>query len=136
MSARASVLVTAAAAGAALRLAEPLSLWGGFDPERGVVIETRHPQCGAVLAGRVVVMAWGRGSSSSSSVLLEAVRARTAPAAFVLLEADGILALGALVARELYGRGPAVVVLGAAEHAAIPDGAVVSIEEDGTMTWS
>ena len=43
----------------------------------------------------------GRGSSSSSSVLAEAIRAGTAPAAIVLGEADPILALGAIVAREL-----------------------------------
>ena len=52
----------------------------------------------------------GRGSSSSSSVLAEAIRAGTAPAAIVLGEADPILALGAIVARELYGTTIPVVV--------------------------
>lgn len=52
----------------------------------------------------------GRGSSSSSSVLAEGIRAGTAPMAIVLLEPDPILALGAIVARELYGRTIPVVV--------------------------
>jgi len=36
-------------------------------------------------------------------VLAEAIRAGTAPAAIVLRESDPIVALGAIVARELYG---------------------------------
>jgi hypothetical protein len=52
----------------------------------------------------------GRGSSSSSSVLAESIRAGTAPAAIVLGEADPILALAAIVARELYGKTTPVVV--------------------------
>ncbi len=84
-------------------LDEPLSFWGGLDPATGAVIDTHHPQLGANLTGRVLVMPSGRGSSSSSYVLAEAIRAGTAPAAIILREPDGIVALGAIVARELYG---------------------------------
>jgi len=55
-------------------------------------------------------MPFGRGSSSSSTVLAEAIRLGTAPAAIVLLEPDPILALGAIVAKELYGRALPIVV--------------------------
>jgi predicted aconitase with swiveling domain len=99
------------AAGPALALAEPLSLWGGLDPSSGVVIDEHHPQRGAVVTGRILVMRSGRGSSSSSSVLAEAVRVGTAPAAIVLHEADAIVAIGAIVARELYGSTLPVVAL-------------------------
>lgn len=85
-----------------LLLEEPLSFWGGFDPHDGRVIDRNHPQHGTVLTGRVVVMAAGRGSSSASSVLAEAIRLGTAPAALVLGTADAIVALGALAAAELY----------------------------------
>ena len=54
--------------GRVLVLREPLSLWGGMDPATGQLIDAHHPQRGASLAGRVVVMASGRGSSSSASV--------------------------------------------------------------------
>ena len=79
-------------------------------PETGDIIDVRHPQHGANVAGRILVMPSGRGSSSSSSVLAESIRAGTAPAAIVLGEADPILALGAIVARELYGKVTPVVV--------------------------
>ena len=106
----ARTLVPGEATGEVLVLTEPLSFWGGIDPATGDVIDVHHPQRGANVAGKVVVMPGGRGSSSSSSVLAEAIRAGTAPAAIVLLEADPIVALGAIVARELYGTAVSVVV--------------------------
>ena len=119
--------------GQALVLDESLSLWGGMDPTTGELIDARHPQRGAQLAGRVVVMPSGRGSSSSASVLAEAVRAGTAPAAILLGEPDLILAVGAAVAEELYGVVVPVVVLEAGQLAAITDGIEVRIAEDGTL---
>ena len=115
----------------ALVLDEPLSLWGGLDPATGRVIELRHPQHGAQVSGRVLVLPAARGSSSSASVLAEAVRAGMAPAAIVLGEPDLILALGAAVAEELYGVQIPILVLPAADLAAIRDGATVDIGPDG-----
>jgi predicted aconitase with swiveling domain len=119
------------ARGPALVLDEPLSLWGGLDPATGRVIELRHPQHGARVTGRVLVLPAARGSSSSASVLAEAIRAGTAPAAIVLGEPDLILALGAAVAEELYGVQIPILVLPAADLAAIPDGATVDIGPEG-----
>jgi predicted aconitase with swiveling domain len=108
-------LVAGEAAGPALVLEAPLSLWGGMDPRTGRLSDHHHPQLGATVTGQVLVMPSGRGSSSSSSVLAEAIRLGTAPLAILLAEADAILVLGALVAEYLYGRTCPVVVL--------PDGA-------------
>jgi predicted aconitase with swiveling domain len=116
---------------AALVLDEPLSLWGGLDPASGQVIERRHPQYGAEVTGRVLVMPAARGSSSSASVFAEAVRAGTAPAAIVLGEPDLILALGAAVAEELYGTRVPILVLPPEELAGIRDGATVEIGPEG-----
>jgi uncharacterized protein len=116
--------------GRALVLQEPLSLWGGMDPATGELIDAHHPQRGASLAGRVVVMTSGRGSSSSASVLAEAVRAGVAPAAILLAEPDLILAIGSAVAEELYGRAVPVLVVPAARLAEITDGSEVAIGED------
>jgi len=126
-------LVAGRASGHALVLAEPLSFWGGVDPATGALIDTHHPQQGATVTGRILVMPSGRGSSSSSYVLAEAIRAGTAPAAIVLREADGIVALGAVVARELYGTQVPVVVLGAEAYASVGDGDAVVVEarDDG-----
>lgn len=106
----ARTLAPGEATGQVLVLEEPLSFWGGIDPATGEVIDVHHPQRGESIAGRVLVMPGGRGSSSSSSVLAEAIRAGTGPAAIVLRESDPIVALGAIVARELYGTAVPVVV--------------------------
>ena len=121
-------LVPGEATGEALVLEEPLSFWGGVDPATGEVIDVHHPQRGANVAGKVLVMPGARGSSSSSSVLAEAIRAGTAPAAVVLLEADPIVALGAIVARELYGVSVPVVVVDVGE---LRTGEEVEIRADG-----
>ena len=97
------VLVDGVATGELLRLTEPLSLWGGLDPETGLIIDRSHPQVGRSMTGAIVSMPHGRGSSSSSSVLAEALRMGTGPAGFVLEIPDPILVVGALVAHRLYG---------------------------------
>ncbi len=104
-------MVAGEAGGEVLRLDEPLSFWGGLDPTTGRIIDRRHPQVDEVVAGRVLVMPSGRGSSGGSSVLCEAVRAGVGPVAVVMAEPDEIIALGAVVADELYGRLVPVVVL-------------------------
>ena len=127
------VLVAGAGTGKVLRLEEPLSFWGGVDPATGRIIDRRHARCGESVAGRVLVMPYGRGSSSSSSVLLEGVRLGTAPAAVVLRELDGILALGAAVARELYEQAPPVVLLAPADWEALREGDDASVDVSGRL---
>jgi predicted aconitase with swiveling domain len=127
------VLADGVAHGRALVLDEPLSFWGGVDPATGAIIDARHPQLGASIAGRVLVMSAVRGSSSSSSVLAETVRAGCAPAAVLLGEPDLILAVGAAVAEELYGSRLPVLQLHPDDLAAIRDGAAVSIGEGGEI---
>lgn len=119
--------------GEVLALDAPLSFWGGVHESEGTVIDVHHPQHGATLAGRVLVMPSGRGSSSSSSVLAELIRNGHGPAAILLREADPIVALGALVAAELYGRQVPVLQLDDAEYAEATRHArlVVEGDEDG-----
>lgn len=110
-----------------LLLDEPLSFWGGLDPETGLIVDAHHPQRGAGVTGKILVMPAGRGSSSSSSVLAEALRAGRGPAAVVLRRADPIVVLGALVARELYGTACPVVALGERYDSLMPG---VEVEVD------
>jgi predicted aconitase with swiveling domain len=131
---RGRVLSPGDASGAALVLSEPLSLWGGMDPATGRVIDAHHPQHNELVSGRVLVMASARGSSSSSSILAESVRARTAPAAILLSEVDLILPIGASVAEELYGRRVPIVLLAPEAIAQIADGAALTIGEDGLVS--
>ena len=67
------------------------------------------------------------------SVLLEAVRVGTAPAAIVLSETDGILALGAVVARELYGATPPIVALSPVDHDRLSEDDRIDLRIDGRL---
>ena len=122
------------ASGQALVLDEPLSFWGGIEAKTGLVIDERHPQARANVRGKILVMPSGRGSSSSSSVLAEAIRSGTAPSGIVLAEPDGILALGALVAGRLYGKACPVVVLGIEAYEAIRSGFGVTVDTQAGST--
>jgi predicted aconitase with swiveling domain len=130
---RGRTLVGGRAAGLAIVLEEPLSFWGGMDPETGRLTDPHHPQRGVELGASILLMPSGRGSSSSSSVLVEAVRLGTSPAAIVLLTADPIVALGSIVAGELYGRALPVLVLEATDYGSIRAGDGVHVETRGRV---
>ena len=131
---QAHVLVGGQGEGEALVLPEPLSFWGGLDPQTGDIIDQRHPSLGENVAGRVLVLPIGRGSSSASSILLEAVRMGTAPAAIITAETDAILALGTAVAREMYADAPPVVVLKQPAYDRLKNGMWIVISESGALT--
>jgi predicted aconitase with swiveling domain len=103
-------LVEGSATGRLLNLSAPLSLWGGLDPETGLIIDRSHPELGQSMTAAIVAMPYGRGSSSSSSVLAEALRLGTGPSGFILDRPDSILVIGSLVANRLYGTVCPIVV--------------------------
>ena len=104
-SIEARVIVPGTAEGVALVSPEPLSFWGGYDPATGEIVDRRHPLSGVRAAGRVLVLPFTRGSSTTSAILLESVRAGTAPAAIVSRgTGDAFLALASIVADEMYER--------------------------------
>ena len=105
-----------------------LSLWGGVDPFSGRLTDPALPHCGESVRGRVLMIAEPVGSSSSSAVLLELLRAGNAPAAIVLGRADAIVALGILVAREMGWATIPLAVMPAGQQAGIADGATLRVE--------
>jgi len=127
-AAEARVLLDGEAEGDVLVLDAPLSFWGGVDPHTGIIIDVHHPQYRASVAGRVLVLPGGRGSSSSSSVLAEAIRLGTAPAGILMGEADDILVLGALAAAEVYGTRCPMVEVDATTLAGLRDGMRVAVQ--------
>jgi hypothetical protein len=126
-------LLPGVASGRALVLDEPLSMWGGLDPATGAIIDARHPQLGEVVTGQVLVMPGGRGSSSSSSVLAEAIRLGTSPAAVVLSTPDDIVLVGAIAAEELYGITCPVVVVDRTLFDRLKSGMELEVTESGVF---
>jgi predicted aconitase with swiveling domain len=126
-------VVAGSAEGLALVSRESLSLWGGLCPETGEIIDRRHDLSGAIVTGRVFVFPGGKGSSTASAVLLESIRTGVAPAAIISLRVDPILALGSIVADELYHRVLPIVVLSEKDFCAIEQDDYITVAPDGTV---
>jgi predicted aconitase with swiveling domain len=122
------------AAGMALVSNEPLSFWGGYDWQTGEITDRRHPLSGQVAAGRVLCLPFSRGSSTTTAVLLEAIRNGTAPAAILTTGADFFFALASVVAEELYTQSVPLVALSAGDFERLQTGNKVSIQPDGFIS--
>lgn len=126
-------IIPGRAQGEALVSDEPLSFWGGYDFRTGEIIDLRHPLCGQVAAGRVLAVPFTRGSSTTTAVLLEAVRAGAAPAAILTIGADSFFALASIVADVMYARPIPLVALAPGDFAALRTGERLVVEDDGTI---
>lgn len=131
-------LVAGHASGMTLALDDPLSFWGGVDPTTGAIIDVHHPQAGAQLSRKVLVMPTGRGSSSSSSVLAEIIRHGVGPVAILLAFPDPIIAIGALVAFELYGVATPVATIDPETYRACSTArhVEVAVDEERAVVWT
>ena len=98
------VIVGGTAEGSALVTDEPLSFWGGYDHQTGEITDRRHPLSGQNAAGRILVVPFTRGSSTTTAVLLEAIKGGTAPAAIITNNVDSFFALASIVAKEMYAK--------------------------------
>jgi predicted aconitase with swiveling domain len=130
---RGTPVVGGRAEGIALVSDEPLSFWGGYDYRTGEITDRRHPLSGANAAGCILALPCSRGSSTTTAVLLESVRARTAPAALVTTGVDVFFALASIVAREMYELPIPVVVVSPGDFAALRTGDRITVEPDGSI---
>jgi len=128
------VVIPGRAEGELLVSAEPLSFWGGYDYHTGEIIDRRHPLAGQIAAGKVLALPFTRGSSTTTAVLLEAVRAGTAPVAMLTTGVDAFFALASIVADEMYARPIPLIALEPTDFTSLHTGVRALIEEDGRIT--
>jgi predicted aconitase with swiveling domain len=126
-------IVAGCAEGEALVTREPLSFWGGYDFHTGTIIDTHHPLAGVIAAGRILAVPYSKGSSTTTAVLLEAIRAGTAPAAIVTTGIDTFFALASIVADEMYGKSFPVIALEPTDFASLVSGERIVIERSGAL---
>jgi cis-L-3-hydroxyproline dehydratase len=131
---RGQAVVAGSARAEALAADAPLSFWGGFDPDTGIIIDRRHPLSGRLATGRVLVVPSGRGSCSGSGVLLEAIHNGTAPAAIITSRLDPVIGLGCILGDELYARHPPMVVISDQDRLLIETGDLMEVDDRGLIT--
>ena len=127
------VVVAGEAGGEALVTHDALSFWGGYDFHTGEIIDQHHPLAGVRAGGRILAVPFSKGSSTTTAVLLEAVRAGTAPAAIVTTGPDAFFALASIVADVMYGKSFPVISLDAADFASLRTGERLTIDRDGVI---
>jgi predicted aconitase with swiveling domain len=129
-------VVEGEAEGEALVTHDALSFWGGYDFRTGEIIDKHHPLAGVRAAGRILAVPFSKGSSTTTAVLLEAVRAGTAPAAILTTGADSFFALASIVAGVMYGKSFPVIALEPDDFARLRSGERLAVERDGTIRYS
>ncbi|MCX8158432.1 MAG: DUF126 domain-containing protein [Candidatus Diapherotrites archaeon] len=86
------------ARGVALVSKDPISFYGGVDPETGNISEKGHYIEGKNISGKILVFPQGKGSTVGSYVLYRLKKNGKAPLAIVNKECETIVAVGAIIA--------------------------------------
>ena len=76
---------------------EPISFLGGVDPETGVIIDPTHELNGECIKDKVLFIPGGKGSTVGSYVIFQMMKNNTAPNAIICLNAEPIIATGAIM---------------------------------------
>jgi predicted aconitase with swiveling domain len=85
------------AQGEALVTSQPISFYGGVDPETGVVIEKGHELRGRSVKGKILVFPTGKGSTVGSYTLYRMKKNGTAPLGMINKECETVVAVGAII---------------------------------------
>ena len=126
--------IAGSAHGIALVSQEPLSFWGGYDWKTGEIIDRRHPLSGSMAKGKILAIPFTRGSSTTTAVLIEAIRAGTAPNAIITTATDFFFALASVVADELYANPLPLIAVTEADFARLETGQQIEIDDNGGIT--
>lgn len=129
-------VIPGSASGLALVSHEPLSFWGGYDWKTGEIIDRRHPLSGAIAQGKILAIPFTRGSSTTTAVLLEAIRAGTAPKAIITTATDFFFALASVVADELYSSPLPLVAVSESDFAQLQTGDELEVGSHGKIIVS
>ena len=127
-------IIAGSAKGVALVSTEPLSFWGGYDWKSGEITDRRHPLSGSNAKGKVLAIPFTRGSSTTTAVLLEAIRAKTAPSAIITTSTDFFFALASIVADELYKNPLPLFAISESDFARLQTGDQIEIDDQGVIT--
>ena len=85
------------AKGELLVSSEPISFLGGVNPENGEVIDPNHELKGQSVKDKVLFIPGGKGSTVGSYVIFQMMKNNTAPKAIICLNAEPIIATGAIM---------------------------------------
>jgi len=91
-------VVPGRAEGLAVVTTQPISFFGGVDPEQGIIIERGHELEGQRVSGKVLIFPTGKGSTVGSYVIYAMNNKGTSPAAIINVKTEPIIAVGCILA--------------------------------------
>ncbi len=94
---RGKVIYHGKAEGEALVTSQPISFYGGVDPESGRIVERGHELQGSCMNDRILVFPCGKGSTVGSYILYRMKKKGVAPLAIINRECETIVAVGAII---------------------------------------
>ena len=97
MEMKGRIIYKGKAEGEALTTTQPISFYGGVDPNTGVVIEKGHELQGVSVKGKILVFPQGKGSTVGSYTLYRLKKNGVAPAGMINRECETIIAVGAII---------------------------------------
>ena len=133
MDSRFEVIVAGEVQAPVLKLSAPVSFWGGVDQFTGTIIDRSHPECGADVSGKVLMVPMIKGSGGTPGSLATLIKLGKAPAGIVLNHLCPNVMAAALIGQQLYGE-TCPVFLATAEQSQGLDGAALKICSDGEFT--
>jgi predicted aconitase with swiveling domain len=81
----------------ALVTSQPISFYGGVDPNTGEIIEKGHELQGKSVKGKILVFPNGKGSTVGSYTLYRMKKNGAAPAGIINKECETVVAVGAII---------------------------------------
>jgi predicted aconitase with swiveling domain len=91
------IIYKGVAEGEALTTTQPISFYGGVDPNTSEIIEKGHELQGEKVKGKILAFPNGKGSTVGSYTLYRMKKNDTAPAGIVNQECETVVAVGAII---------------------------------------
>ena len=106
----------------ALVTSQPISFYGGVDPNSGEVLEKGHELQGKSVKGKILVFPTGKGSTVGSYTLYRLKKNGAAPAGIINIECETVVAVGAIISE--------IPCVDKIDISKIKTGDIISIEND------
>jgi predicted aconitase with swiveling domain len=97
MELKGRIISRGVAEGEALTTTQPISFYGGVDPETSEILEKGHELQGKRVKDKILVFPNGKGSTVGSYTLYRLKKGGVAPAGMINRECETVVAVGAII---------------------------------------
>jgi len=97
MELKGRIIFKGVAEGEALTTTQPISFYGGVDPETSEILEKGHELQGKQIRDKILVFPNGKGSTVGSYTLYRLKKGGVAPAGIINRDCETVVAVGAII---------------------------------------